>query len=180
MSKEPKQIIAGMSYAWTKSFALYPASSWSLTYSIVSQNAVYEIEAVANVDDFDIEILASDSIDYAAGGFYTLFGYVDDGSGTKIPVFKNALTIFPDPTKAADMRSYAVTTLEAIEAMIAKSAGKDQQSVMVDGQTLQRRTVADLLMLRDRFQREVASEKRAADIASGLTDGPGRLQLRFK
>lgn len=176
--KEPKQITAGLSYSWTKKLPLYLASAgWTLGYSIVSQNAQYDVTVVANGDDFDVSILKADSAKFEAGMF-KLIGYVDDGTD-RIQVFCNDLVIVPDFTKASDRRSYAAKTLEAIEAMLLKSASKDQQAVMVDGQSLTRRTVADLLTLRDRFQREVRAEKRAADIAAGIGK-PGRVQLRFK
>jgi hypothetical protein len=178
MMVEPKQITAGLSYAWTKSLPKYKASAgWTLAYSITSINAQYDVTVVANGDDFDASILKADSEKFEAGG-YKLIGYVDDGTD-RFQVFCNDLTVFPDFTGAADLRSFAESTLEAIEAMIAGSAGKDQQSVTVDGQTLVRRTVADLIVLRDRFQREVRAEKRAADLASGIGK-PGRVQVRFK
>jgi hypothetical protein len=175
---EPKQIIAGLSYSWTKKLPLYKASDgWTLAYTIVSQNAQYDLTVVASGDDFDVTILKADSAKFEAGSF-KLIGYVDDGTD-RIQVFCNDLVIVPDFTKAGDFRSYAAQTLEAIEAMLLKSASKDQQSITVDGQSLARRTVADLLTLRDRFQREVRLEKKAADIAAGIGK-PGRVQLRFK
>lgn len=175
---EPKQITAGLSYSWTKKLPLYKASAgWTLAYSIVSQNAQYDVTVVANGDDFDVTILKADSAKFEAG-LFKLIGYVDDGTD-RFQVFCNDLVIVPDFTKPADFRSYAAQTLEAIEAMLGKSASKDQQSFMVDGQSLARRTVDDLFKLRDRFQREVRIEKREADRLAGIGK-PGRVQLRFK
>ena len=71
------------------------------------------------------------------------------------------------------------TTVLELRAMIGESASKDQQMLMVDGQSLQRRTVADLLVLLDRFESDVRREKRAADIAAGV-GRKNNVQLRFQ
>lgn len=174
---EPTTITAGLSYAWSKSFSDYPAGSgWTLAYSIVNNKDQFDVSSSANGDDFDVAIPTSESADYVPG-LYRLIGYVDDGTDRK-QVYCGDLIIQPDFTEVADMRSYAERVLGAIESVIEGSATKDQQSVMVDGQTLIRRTPTDLIMLRDRFRREVESERRAANMANGET--VGRVQLRFQ
>jgi hypothetical protein len=176
---EPKQIIAGFPYSWTKKLPLYKASAgWTLAYSITSPNAQYDVTAVGNGDDFDVAILKTESEKFEAG-LFTLIGFVDDGTDGPIRVFSNDLVIVPDPRKPGDFRSYAQKALEAIKATLLKSATKDQQSLTVDGQSLQRRTMAELLTLRDRWEREVRKEKRLADLAAGIGK-PGRVQTRFK
>jgi hypothetical protein len=55
-----------------------------------------------------------------------------------------------------DARGHAQRTLDAIEAVIEGRASKDQQSYQINGRSLVRTTIADLLMLRDRYKKEVA------------------------
>lgn len=176
---EPKKITAGLTYKWTRTLSDYPASdNWALKYSIVNVGAQYDVAAVADGDAFDVTIAKAASAKYAAGA-YKLIGYVDDGT-ERHQIYCADLIVSPDFTAGvADLRSYAQKTLEAIEALLANAATKDQSSVMVDGQTLTRRTYAELLTLRDRFRREVASEERAAKAANGI-GRPGRVQLRFR
>lgn len=175
---EPKTIHAGSSYSWSKSLSDYPASDgWTLKYSIVNCDNQFDVTAVANGDDYDVTIATTDSAEYVEGA-YKFVGYVEK-AGERVQVYGADLVIRPDFTNAADMRSYAERVLEAVEAVIEGTASKDQQSVMIDGQTLVRRPVADLITLRDRFKREVESERRAQDAASGV-GGSGRVQLRFK
>lgn len=175
---EPTKITAGLSYSWTKSLSSYLASAgWSLAYSIVNGSSQYTVEATADGDDFAVEITRADSVKYAEG-LYRLIGYVDDGTA-RHQVYCSDLVVNPDFTKVAELRSYAEKTLEAIEALLANAATKDQASVMVDGQTLARRSYADLIMLRDRLRREVAAERRAAKAASGIGHS-GRVRLRFR
>ncbi len=71
---------------------------------------------------------------------------------------------------AHDPRGHAQRTLAAIEAVIEGRASRDQQSYTINGRTLVRTAIADLLMLRDRYRKEVAA----------LTSGgrPGKLVRR--
>ena len=177
MVREPTTISAGLSYTWTKSLSDYPATAWTLSYSIVNSVNQYDVTSAASSDDHVVSILKAASAVYDVGA-YRLIGYVDDGTD-RVQVYAGDLVVQPDFTSVAEMRSYAEQTLAAIEALIAKAATKDQQSIMVDGQTLTRRSYAELLVLRDRFKREVKKERRAQQIADGL-GGNGRVQLRFK
>ena len=174
---EPRKITAGLSYSWDKSLTDYPATAWTLAYSIVNNAEQYDVTASADGDGYDVAITKAATAVYEPGA-YRLIGYVDDGTDRK-QVYIGDLIVEPDFTNVSDRRSYAEKTLEAIEALIANAASKDQESVTVDGQTLVRRKPVDLIMLRDRFKREVAAEKRAADMAAGI-GGTGRVQLRFK
>lgn len=177
MATEPQSISVGFSYSWRRSLADYPASTWTLKYSIVNASDRFEITATADGDDHVVAIAATASADYKAGQF-KLVGYVEQGSDKHI-VYSADLEICPDPLKVSDQRTYAERVLEACELMIEGSASKDQQSLMVDGQTLVRRTVEDLIKLRDRFKREVAKERREAEVASGIRR-KSRVQVRLR
>ena len=174
---EPRKITAGLSYSWDKTLSDYPATAWTLAYSLVNNANQYDVTASADGDDYAAAITKAASAAFEPGA-YRLIGYVDDGTD-RTQVYIGDLIVEPDFTKVSDRRSYAEKTLEAIEAVVAHAATKDQESITVDGQTLVRRKPADLIMLRDRFKREVAAEKRAADFAAGI-GGTGRVQLRFK
>lgn len=58
-----------------------------------------------------------------------------------------------------DARGHAERTLEAIEAVIEGRASKDQQSYTINGRTLVRTAIADLLALRKTYKAEVAQLK---------------------
>lgn len=174
---EPTVISAGLSYSWSKSLTDYPASTWTLAYSLVNHQHQYDISAAANGDDYAVSITKTESAIFEPGRYH-LIGFVDDGTD-RVQIYAGEVYVYPDYTEVADLRTWAEKTLDAVEAVIANTATKDQQSVMVDGQTLIRRSMADLIMLRDRMRREVAAEKRAADVAAGLGHS-GRVQLRFK
>ena len=181
MSEPTDVIIAGESYAWTRKFSLYPATAWTLTYQLVGLGHNTEITSTPNGDSFDVVLTRTQTEALTAGKGYRLIGRVDnvvDPEQRKI-VYSQTIEVAPDVTKVVDLRTYAQRTLAAIEAVIEKTASKDQQTITVDGQTLVRRSPDQLLKLRDRFQREVRDEERDEAIASGKCE-PGRVQMRFR
>lgn len=173
---EIKKIHAGDSASWSKTLGEYTdADGWSARYSIVNQCGAHSVAGVADGDDFDFTVAANVSADWKPGE-YRMIGYVTKGT-ERIRFYNGYLTVLADFTEAADFRSYAEQVLEAVEAVIAKTASTTQQQVTVDGQTLIRRSTADLLVLRDRMKREVRSEK-AAEKAKRLGRFPGRVLVR--
>lgn len=58
-----------------------------------------------------------------------------------------------------EARSHAQRTLANIEAVIEGRATKDQQSYTINGRSLMRTAISDLLILRDKYRAEVAADK---------------------
>jgi hypothetical protein len=176
---EPKKIVAGNSYKWTRSFTDYlPSAGWTVRYQLIGLGQNYTFDATVNGETFEVVVPASVTAEIAAGGSYRLVGLRIHAANDERGTFYSFPTpVIADPAKIGDVRSYAERVLAAIEAMIEKSASKDQQAIIVDGQSLQRRTATDLLMLRDRFRREVQDERRKEELAAGI-GSTGRVQLR--
>ena len=174
---EPKKITAGNSYDWVVDFGDYsPVDGWSLHYSIVNNANIFNVDATDDGTVYQVSIPTAESALYPEGE-YKLIGYVSSAS-ERVTLYSDRLIVQPDFTKISDFRSYSEKVLDAINATIAKAATKDQQSVTVDGQTLARRTYADLLVLRDRFKTAVAAERRADKIKkSGKI--AGHVSVRF-
>ena len=57
-----------------------------------------------------------------------------------------------------EARGHAQRVLASIEAVIEGRATKDQESYAINGRSLVRTSIADLLLLRDRYKREIARE----------------------
>lgn len=76
-----------------------------------------------------------------------------------------------------DVTTHATKVLAAIEAVIEGRATVDQQSYTIEGRTLQRTPMQDLLLLRDRYKREVAQEQGELAAAEGR---PTRSVIRTK
>jgi hypothetical protein len=68
--------------------------------------------------------------------------------------------------------------LDAIEAIIEKRSTKDQDSYSIQGRSLGRTPIADLILLRDRYRAEWVREQRAERIRNGLGHS-GVVKVRF-
>lgn len=176
---EPKKITAGNSYEWTRTLKGFPeADGWTVGYSITNAGKSLTINGTYDGDVVTFSITPSQSKTLQEG-VYRIFGFAENVSQNKRKTFfAERLIVSPDFTQPRDFRTSAEKVLEAIEATIAKSATKDQQSVTVDGQTLARRSLDELVKLRKVYLQEVKREAYIKKMkANGLN--PGRIGVRF-
>lgn len=169
-TQEPQQIVAGMTVRWRRALDDYPASAgWSLKYAIRGATApAINLIATADGDEFAVTIPAATTDDYPAGR-YQVVGYVEGVASERHEVYRGLLVVVLDPVAATqiDPRSHARRVLEAIEAVLEKRATRDQQSYAIQGRSLARWPVADLLLLRDRYRADVAREEARDAIDQG-------------
>ena len=163
-SKEPTKIRAGDSLKWTKSLTDYPASIWTLTYSLVNAEQSITIIASAEVDEHIVSVLPAVTANYRTGR-YTYIGRVTNGteSYTASEGF-----IYIEHNLAAgitDLRTQNEIILEALNASIAKKATKDQQMLSIEGRQIQRYSFPDLIAAQKHYKQLVATERRAANFA---------------
>lgn len=159
LTKEPTEIQAGDSIAWTRSLLDFPASAgWVLKYAFRGPEAA-DFEAVASGDD---HLLDLDSTKTAlAPGEYTVQGYVAKGAERKT-VFSGRVQVLPDLVATGagyDPRSFAVRTLAAIEAVLAGTATRSQKKQKFEDTELEYFTLRELLEARTRLRLEVKRER---------------------
>lgn len=179
---EPLSVRAGDTWKWTRSLADYPASTWTLKYRFKNAAGGFEITASASGDDYSVTVAAATTAGYASGS-YTWIAWVEGGSSEKYTVDQGTTTVGSDyrsgtATLALDDRSHARKVLAAIEAVIERRASQDQMEYTIEGRSLKRTPIADLLKLRQKYQAAVAAEDAAAKMAGGFAPG-GKIQFRF-
>lgn len=178
---EPKIIRAGDSVSWTASYSDYSAADgWSLSYAIVGNSGGFTgIAGVAAGSNFDVSITAAQTKQLVAGD-YRLVGRVSKGAevitvcSVELKVEANLFDIGP----GSDVRSGSQRGLDAIIAVMEKRASKDQENYSINGRSLSRTPIADLITLRRFYEREVHKERKAERIASGLGAG-NTIKVRF-
>lgn len=173
-SYEPDEVTAGDRWAWKKSVSGYPAGDgWVLKYFFTNASANFSIEAAADGEDYLIEHTPVSP----TAGFYSWVATVSKDDN-RFTVGNGTITVRPDPAGVnVDLRSYARKVVDAIEAVIQKRASKDQENYSIDGRSLGRTPIADLLLLRDRFLKELATEKTKTRLAQGR---PSRRNIRVR
>lgn len=165
-------ITAGDTLDFTTSVPDYPASDgWTLKYRLSprASGTAIDLTASANGDDYDVTASATTSAGWAAG-FYTWSAFVEK-AGERYTVDRGQLEIrAASSTLAAgyDGRTHAQTVLDAIEAVLENRATLDQESYAINGRSLKRMPIADLLKLRQVYRAEVQGEEAASKLAAGL------------
>ena len=181
LTTEPAALYAGDSINWQIALADFPASAgWTLKYNAVASGGRFTLASVASGDDHAVTALASETAAYAPGTYSTA-KYIEHSDGTRVTLAELSLIVKPNlagKTAAFDNRSHVKRTLDAIEAVLEGTATTDQQELTIDGTNIKRRTVADLIKLRQFYISEYRAEQQAARIASGMGGG-SNIYVRF-
>lgn len=155
---EPAVIRAGDTASWLISLPDYPASSgWALTYSLVNAAGRVTITSAASGDSHRVNVAPAVTAVYPPG-LYEWQCRVSNGADA-YTIRHGSIEIKADFSTGAaqDMRSHAQKTLAAIEAWIEKRdlavAGYE-----IAGRAMKYIPIADLLLLRDRYRREVRQQ----------------------
>lgn len=168
----PAELRSGDTWAWTDSLSDYPASSWTLKYSLVMRggngaSAKKTITASASGNDYSILVAATTTDDYAEAN-WDWVASVTNGA-TRYTIDTGTLKVLPDienDTNGYETRTHAVKTLAALEAWI---EGRDigVAEYEIAGRSLKTIPIEQLIKLRSVYRAEVNNEARIANIKAG-------------
>lgn len=179
---EPTTIIIGDTTTWTHSDATYPATDgWVLTYTLINAVNKYTVIASAAGADHAVNLLASTTAQWQAGQYKWLARVSRNTGVEEAHTLGTGLITLQDNFAALetlDVRSHAVKTLSAIEATLEGRATSATSEYQIAGRAMKYIPIPELLMLRDKYKREVASETVAANLAAGLPNA-GRIYVRM-
>jgi len=152
------ELYQGDSLDWDESESDYPASSsWVIHYVLVNASSRITFNSSADGDDHNFTIATTTTAAWKDGE-YTYTRYATDGT-ERVTLNRGTVEIKKDFTTASDQRSNAKKTLEAIEAVIEDRATKDQESYTIQGRSLSRMNIKDLIWFRDYYASKVQKEK---------------------
>jgi hypothetical protein len=176
---EPARIIAGDTAKWLKTLADYPASAgWALVYTLINATAKITINATAQGDDHLATASAATTAAWEAGT-YTWRAQVSK-AGEVYTVGTGQIVVEPSfSVDTLDSRTPSKVMLDAVEAVMLKTASSNVQEYEIAGRRLKHYSMGELLQLRDRLRGEVAREEAATNAANGTGGAPGRIYVRF-
>lgn len=185
-TKEPTVIVSGDFVTWKRQLSDYPATLYTLAYRLVGSAGVKTITATADGTDHLIEIEGASQTGppavvgtdvYGAGWYEWTASVTEIATSRRKTLETGSLEVKPNPltAKASDMRSHARKVLAAIEAVIEGTASHEQSEMSIDGKSLKRRSIEDLLKLRTIYKAEVKAETAAQ---SGAKTG-GRIVMKL-
>lgn len=161
------EITQGDSLSWSENETDYPASSsWVVHYVLVNAGNRITFNSSADGDKHDFDITTATTSTWRSGE-YTFQRYVTDGTD-RVTLDTGTVTIIKDFAVMGDRRTHAVKVLESIEAVLENRATVDQESYTINGRSLSRMPIEELLKFRDIYRAEVSREKRAERLAQGL------------
>ncbi len=168
----PATLRAGDTATWRRTLSDYPASDgWTLAYVLVKPSKQIAFSATADGCSHLVEVATGTTIAWPPGT-YTWQERVSQAGKTYTTATGslNILPSFAAATLGIDARTHAQKTLEALEAWI-ESRDMGVAEYQIGDKQLKNLSIPDLLLLRDRYRREVRESV-----------GPkksGRVQLRF-
>jgi hypothetical protein len=180
-TQEPVQVRAGETLAFTKTLTDYSAAAgWSISYSFRSLNgSALDFSSTASGATHVLNVPFATTAGWLPARYYGV-GMVSNGT-TKTQIFSGYLDILPNiaaQTEGYDVRSPARIVLDNIESVIAGRATSSVLNSTVEGTTLQRIPIEQLLKLRDRYKQIVLNEEAAERARNGLS-ASGNIFSRF-
>ncbi len=176
---EPASITAGSTAKWTKQLADYsPADGWVLSYSLFNASNQYDVTAADNGDGTFLVTISSTASSGYAPGDYSWQSFVTKGA-ERFDVECGDMVVHADPASGAvDGRSHVKKTLDAINATIEGRATSAQLSYSVDGVSVSKMSLEELIAAKSQYEQWWREEQTANRLAKGLGN-PGSIRVRI-
>ena len=170
---EPLKVVVGDFIQWKKTALAetYPPALYSANYvARIAAGTASEIQIPA-VERTDYYLFTADSAAtalFAAGFYHWQLEIIQTSSGNRAVVERGEFEIIQDlDNSGADPRSHAEIMLGKIESLLVGRADKDVSSYSIQGRSIAKMSVVDLLQWRDYYRKEVSKERRDNAIALG-------------
>jgi len=180
---EPRSFSVGDRVAWKRTnLTAYPNTEYTLSY--VARRGgdgatAFSAIATASGSDFVVEISSSTSASFTSGTYRWSSFLTRISDNERVELDSGTLVVHADKAVSTDdPRSHAKKVLDAIESVIEGRAGKDQETLSVEGMTLHRTPIEDLLRLHSKYKGIYVREQRAESLRKGKKHS-GKIYTRF-
>ncbi len=181
---EPYNFIVGDRIAWKRTDlgSDYSNSLYTLKYQArleASGTTTFAITATASGTDYKVEVGSSVTATYTAGRYRWDAYITRTVDSERIQIDSGTFDVKANKVSStADPRTHVKIVLDAIESVIEGRASKDQESLSVEGMTLNRTPIEDLLTLYSKYKGMYVREQRAERMRNGKKHS-GRIYTRF-
>ncbi len=171
---EPAQITAGDRITWKRTDlgTDYAPASYSLKYAArLEKSGATEIEITASESgsDYIVEVGQSTSASFKAGVYHWQAYITRTSDAERVTVDSGTWKVLANrDTTASDPRTHIKIVLDNIEAVIEGRSSRDQENYSIQGRSLSRTPIPDLLILRDRYKAMYVQEQRAERLKNNL------------
>lgn len=170
-----ERLVLGSTLNFATTVAGYAASDgWTLHYRLIprTSGSAIDITSAQDEDDPDahrVEVAAATTADWAAG-ICNWASWVTKASEV-YDIATGVITLVADPRTATapyDLRSDAQVALDNVRAVIRGKASADVLRYQIQGRSLERYPMAELISLESKLAAEVFRETEAANLNAGL------------
>lgn len=170
----PETVVVGDFIQWKRSDLVgdYPVATHSATYvARITGGGAHEIQVTAtesNPSYYLFTVTSAQSADFVPGYYHWQLEITETASGNRIVVDRGHFTAIPDlDVNNTDPRSHAEIMLDKIETILQGRADSDVSSYSIQGRSLSKMSISDLIQWRDYYRREVLNEQRKSDALLG-------------
>lgn len=186
LTTEPTSVVIGTLVQWKRADLsdVYAPASYDLIYNIRLKNGAgvdKSVTATTAADGSFLTSLTSNITTTMVAGDYVWQAFISRKSDSaKVAVGTGELQLLSNlDQNGADNRSHAQIMVEKIQSLLEGRADKDVSSYSIQGRSLSKMSVTDLMMWRDYYRKEVAKEKQDALIAAGKASN-ATVKVRFR
>lgn len=186
LTTEPTSVVIGTLVQWKRAdlSEVYAPASYDLIYNIRLKNGAgvdKSVTATTAADGSFLTSLTSNLTTTMVAGDYVWQAFISRKSDSaKVSVGTGELTLLSNlDQNGADNRSHAQIMVAKIQSLLEGKADKDVSSYSIQGRSLAKMNVNDLMMWRDYYRKEVAKEKQDAMIAAGKPSN-ATVKVRFR
>lgn len=163
----PQEITAGNTLSFQLERDDFPASTWTMTYRLISAAQAYSVVATADGDAHQFSAAATVTATWDAGTYQYVIT-ASDGTD-RCTVAEGFLEVLPDPAGgASDNRHHVRKVLDALEATLEGKASDDILMIEIGGRPLTKLSPGELLSWRDKYKAELARIEQEERMAAGL------------
>lgn len=181
---EPHNIVVGDRVTWRKKNLGqdYPSSTYTVAYvSRVSAGGgthEFTVTGSADGDDYLFTITSVVSADFDVGHHHWQLEITRTSDSERIVIATGSWDIITDLDNNVDPRSHAEIMLDKIETVLQGRADADVLSYSINGRSLSKIPVTELVEWRDYYRSEVVKQHRIDHVKNGRAHS-GTVKVRF-
>jgi hypothetical protein len=181
---EPLEIVVGDFIQWKRTDlgADYPNDQYTATYvARITGGGASEIQltGTASGDDYLFTVDSATSTDFNAGYYHWQLEIVRNSDSERLVFERGTFTAIVDlDVNNVDPRTHAEIMVDKIEAVLQNRADADVANYSIQGRSLVKLSIDDLLRWRDYYRTELAMEKRKERVRRGKSTG-ATIKARF-
>lgn len=180
---EPSKIVVGDYLQWKRTdlARVYDPASYTLSYiaRIAGGGNEINITASSESDHFLIQVSSTTTASYTPGDYHWQLEISRNSDGERLVVERGHSEVVPDlDNNNSDPRSHAEIMLGKIESLLSGKADSDVSNYAIQGRSLTKMSLSELIEAREVYQQLVVAEKAKLDAESHRNTG-ATVKVRF-